>query len=366
MLKQKLFTAAVLAAVAFLPLACTQSRSASTVPARKTVVAYTPFPDQTAEELAAAFEKKTGIHVEQILEGTTKVFARLRVEKRNPRCDVWYGGGGMVPFMTATKENLLEPYIPPQHKDMPYNKGNLIMRDRSWRWLPIGVISLGYCYNPQVISPEEMPKTWADLADPKWRNSIEMWDPAESGTSMLLLTSALQRYMGPNGDESFAWDYLTKLFKNLKRYTREGKPAFSVARGETRIGVHFEHQYLEFLTQQAGDTQLANVNKNISWYLPPESPVIVDGIALIKGAPHPKEARQFIDFCMSREGQKIVNRFFFSIYPDFPPPKNLGTITLEDLMSKAQKLDIDWMSANYDRIRKKWQNDVEATAEDDE
>lgn len=346
-------------------LACTSSRSTvKTVAERNRVVVYTPFPDQTADELKAAFEKKTGMKVEQILEGTTKVFARLRAEKRNPRADVWYGGGGLIPFMTATKENLLEPYIPPAHKDMPLQRGNLIMRDKLWRWLPIGIISQGFCYNPQVLTPDQVPKTWGELAEDKWNDSIEMWDPAESGTSMLFLEAALLRNMGPNGDETAGWDYLTKVFHNLKRYTREGKPAFSVARGETRIGLHFEHQYLEFLTQQAGDSQLANVNSNIAWYLPPESPVIVDGIALVKDGPNPDGGKKFIDFCLSDEGQKICNRFFFSIDPKFPPPAHLGDVTMETLMSHAQKLDIDWMSANYDRVRKKWQNDVEATAEE--
>ncbi len=331
---------------------------------KERIVVYTPFPVTTAEELSAAFTKKTGIEVEQILEGTTKVFARLRVEKRNPRADVWYGGGGMIPFITATKEDLLEPYIPPEHKDMPFMKGNLIMRDREWRWLPIGIISMGYCYNPQMTPPEEAPKTWDDLADPKWKGQFEMWDPASSGTSMLFLCASILRLMGPNGDETAGWEYLTKVFQNLRRYTREGKPAFSVARGETRIGLHFEHQYLEFLYQQSGGGQLSDVYHNLTWYLPPESPVIVDGLALVKGGPNPEGGKKFIDFCLSDEGQRIVNRFFFSIDPTFPPPAHLEGFTLDKLMENSMKLDIDWMADNYDRLRKKWQNDVEATVEE--
>lgn len=363
---RSILVAVSMCAIGFLPIACAKQSSDSKADQaiENKVVAYTPFPDITAEELAKAFTAKTGIKVEQILEGTTKVFARLRAEKRNPRADVWYGGGGMIPFMTATKEGLLEPYIPTEHKNMPVSKGNLIMRDKNWNWAPIGIISLGFCYNPKVLPADQVPKTWDDLANPKWNDGIEMWDPAESGTGMLFLESALLRNMGANGDETKGWQYLTGYFKNLKRYTKEGKPAFSVARGETRIGIHFEHQYLEFLTQQAGDTQLADVKQNIQWVLPPQSPVIVDSIALVKGGPNPEAGKKFIDFCLSHEGQKIVNRFFFSIYPELPPPANLGDVTLDTLMDHAQKLDVDWMSGNYDRVRKKWQNDVEATAEE--
>lgn len=328
------------------------------------VVVYTPFPEITANELAEAFTKKTGIQVEQVLEGTTKVFGRLRAEKNHPRCDVWYGGGGMIPFMTATKDGLLEPYKPKGYEDLPPARGNLIVRDADWNWVGMGVIALGYAYNPQKLKEDEIPKTWDELADPKWKGQIEMWDPAESGTAMLFLESALLRHIEDGAGEEAGWEYLTKFFGNLKRYTREGKPAFSVARGETLIGIHFEHQVLEFLAEQSRDAQVADVQKNIHWYLPPDSPVIVDPIALVKGGPNPEAGKAFIDFCMSPEGQKIVNRFFFSMDPKMPPPANLPGVTMDDLMQKAQKLDPVWMAENYDPIRKKWQNDVEATAEE--
>src|SRR5207253_6935582 len=83
-----------------------------TASARETVMVYTAFPGRTPDKWAEAFEKKTGIHVEQVREGTTKIYSRLRAEKGYPRADVWIGGGGMVPFITAANQGLLEPYHP--------------------------------------------------------------------------------------------------------------------------------------------------------------------------------------------------------------------------------------------------------------
>lgn len=327
------------------------------------VVFYTPFPDAAALKLAEAFHRKTGIEVDPVLDGTTKILARLRIEKRSPKCDVWFGGSGMIPFMAAAKEDLLDSYVPKAHRDIPYKKGNMVMRDRLWRWLPLDVVSLGYCYNPKILAYEDIPKTWTELADPKWKGQIEMWDPAESGTSMLFLEAALWRCRREDGDESEGWKYLRGVYNNLCRYTREGKPAFSVARGETRIGLHFENQYLEFLDQQAGSDQLKDISQNIAWYLPPESAVLTDGIALIKNCPHPENGRKFIDFCLSREGQRIINRYFFSLDPELGAPEGMKSMTLEDILAKAMPIDIDWMADNYDRVRKKWQNEIEAEAE---
>ena len=354
---------AVLAGASCAPQA-PETASPPPVSSARQVVVYTPFPDLTVDELAEGFTRKTGLHVEQIREGTARVFARLRAEKNYPRADVWCGGGGMIPFMTAAGEGLLEPYVPTGHEDMPRERGNLILRDRDWRWVGIGVISLGFAYNPQNLSPDQVPRTWEELATPRWRGHVEMWDPAESGTSMLFLESALLRALNAGQGEEAGWDYLTRVFGNLKRYTREGAPSFAVARGQSLIGIHFEFQFLEFLAMQAGNTQVADASANIRWYLPPSSPVLAEGIALVRGGPNPEAGKAFIDYCLSEEGQRIINRFFFSVDPSIPPPAGLEGVSLPDLLDKAMKLDPEWMAANYDRVRRIWQNRVEATAEE--
>ncbi len=322
------------------------------------MVVYTPFPEICAKELAKAFEKKTNIYVEMVMEGTSKVLGRLRAEKDNPKADVWYGAAGMIAFISATQQGLLEPYKPKGYEDLPVSRGNLILRDPDFNWTGIAVIGMGYAYNPKIL--KDPPQTWDELALERWKGKIEMWDPSSSGTAVLFLMSAIQRYGEVKG-----WEYLHKVFKNLKRYTVEGKPAFNVVRGESDIGIHFEHQVLEFLEEQSGGDPVDNSDRNIRWYLPPESPVIVDPVALVKGAPHRAEAEQFIDFVLSPEGQKIINRFFFTIDPSFGPPPNLEGVTLKDMEERAQHLDPVWMAEQMDAIRKKWQNEVEATREDE-
>lgn len=327
------------------------------------VVVYTPFPEITAKELKAAFEAKTGIKVVMVTEGTTKVRGKLRAEKENPQADVWYGGGGIIPFMDVAREGLLEPYVPKGWETMPLTSGNLILRDKDFRWVGLAVIALGFAYNPQVLKPEDVPKTWDDLIKPKYKGKIEMWDPGTSGTAMLFLDSALMRAINAGKGEEAGWDYLKGIWHNLKGYTVEGKPAFNVARGASPIGIHFEHQVLEFMEEQQGGT-VAGSSDNIHWTLLPDSPVVVDGICLIKGAPHPENGKRFIDFVMSDEGQKILNRFFFPIKQGLPAPKGLGDWTLPQLEKYAQKLDVDWMARNDDLIRKRWQNEIEQIPKD--
>ena len=132
----------------------------------------------------------------------------LKGQKDNPKADVWYGGGGIVPFMTATEEGLLEPYVPAGYEEMPVERGNLILRDKDFHWTGMCIIALGFAYNPQILSAEEIPKTWDDLVDPRYRGMIEMWDPGVSGTAMLFLGSTLMRAKNEGRGEEAGWDYL--------------------------------------------------------------------------------------------------------------------------------------------------------------
>jgi iron(III) transport system substrate-binding protein len=327
------------------------------------VVIYTPFPEITSKQLKHAFEARTGIRVVQVNDGTTRLQGRLRAERSRPVADVWYGGGGIVPFIAAAEDGLLESYVPAGYQEMPQERGNLVLRDRDFRWTGMCIIALGYAYNPKVLPPGDVPQTWDDLTDPKYRGKIEMWDPGVSGTAMLFLGSSLQRFINRGDGEEAGWDYLKGYWQNLKGYTVEGKPAFNVARGSVGIGIHFEHQVLDFMEEQTGGGP--GGSDNIRWYLPPDSPVSVDPIALIKNGPNRENGKRFIDFVMSEEGQRIVNRFFFSVDPKLPPPGGMADLSIEILTGKAQKLDTEWMAKNHDRIRKRWQNEIEQIPKDE-
>lgn len=351
-----LATIAVLLTVAVAGLGgCLRNPSADD----RTVLVYTPFPASVAESWIKPFEEATGIRVEQIKEGTTRVYSRLRAEKGHPRADVWIGGGGMVPFIAAANEGLLQPYRPKGWEDMPVTRGNLVMRDREWRWVGVTVIGLGFAYNPTVLRPEDLPRAWDELADPRWRDQIIMWDPASSGTAMLFLQAALQRSIRDTGSEDAGWRYLKGVYANLQRYS-DTPPSLPVSRGEVKIGIHFEHQVLEYLQQSNDPATIAATQKTLQFALLPDSPVIVDPIALVHDAPHAENGRKFIDFILSHAGQGLLNRLCFVQDPGYGPPRHLD-MTLDQMLSNAMPIDVEWMGSSFNRIRTRWQNDVETS-----
>ena len=40
------------------------------------------------------------------------------------------------------------------------------------------LVGVGIAYNTVNVTPEEAPKSWNDLLDPKWNDQIVMSDPA--------------------------------------------------------------------------------------------------------------------------------------------------------------------------------------------
>src|SRR5690625_1628951 len=77
------------------------------------------------EEIARAFEDQVGGEVNVTYGGTGDIVNRIQAEKNNPQGDVWYGGGGWIPFEYAKAEGFLEPYTPETAEDWEMFEGPL-------------------------------------------------------------------------------------------------------------------------------------------------------------------------------------------------------------------------------------------------
>ena len=48
-------------------------------------------------------------------------------------------------------------------------------------------------YNTRLVKPEDAPKSWTDLLDPKWKGKIVSWSPGDQGTADLAPEERLPR-----------------------------------------------------------------------------------------------------------------------------------------------------------------------------
>ncbi|MDQ6579793.1 MAG: ABC transporter substrate-binding protein, partial [Haemophilus sp.] len=257
------------------------------------LVVYCSAQNTMCEQETMAFEKKYGIKTSFIRGGTGTILAKIDAEKDNPQGDVWYGGT-LDPHSQAGEMGLLEAYkspnlaqIPEQFRDPAKIKGNYSSA------IYLGV--LGFGINPERLKKLNLPtpKCWKDLTDPRLKGEVQIADPQSAGTAYTALATFVQLW----GEEK-AFDFLKALHPNVSQYTKSGvTPSRNAARGETAVGIGFLHDYaLE--KRQGAPLELVVPCEGTGYEL--------GGVSILKGARNIDNAKLFVDWALSKEGQELA------------------------------------------------------------
>ena len=276
--------AAVVAAVLAAPPAVARS-----------LVIYCSHDPDACELAAQTFTRDTGIAATVTRKPTGEFYAQIRAERENPKADVWYGGT-IEPFLQGVAEGLFASYRAPRLADLhPWARRQA--ERTQYQVTPIYRIIIGLGTNPELLAKKGIvaPRCWADLVKPEYRAEVELSNPVTSGTGYTIVATLVALY-----GEDAAFDYLKRLKPNVVRWTQSGTAQGpSVARGEVGVGVSFTH---EFITQQ-----LAGFPVDVA--IPCEGTGdALGGMAIVAGAPHPEEARAFVDWALTKDAQEIANR----------------------------------------------------------
>ena len=252
--------------------------------AQQRVSVYTAHTANIVERLVPDFEKTTGIKVDVVKAGSGDIINRVRAESASPKCDViWSIGAELL----EANQDLLEPYQP---------KEAAMIADAfrtSSAWLPYtGIINV-FVVNTKKLKPEEYPKTWLDLAQPRFKGLVSMADIEKSGSAYMQLNTFLAIY----GDNDAGWGKFKGVFQNTAISTSSGAVPRFVNDGEAVVGVTLEDNAYLFVK---GGGPVAIV------YPEDGTSAIADGMALVKRAPNPAAGKAFIDWALSAPVQNLV------------------------------------------------------------
>jgi iron(III) transport system substrate-binding protein len=303
---------------------------------------YSPETPDMTKEIALAFEKAYNGKVDVQYAGTNVLVNRMLAEIDNPQADVWYGGGGILPFEAAVDKGIITPFTPELAKDWNAVEDGIKVKHQDGYYTGAEIFVLGFVYNSELVAKEDLPKTWDDLLDPKWKGKIQFSNPAASGTATLMVLSRMMEI----GEEA-GWEYFKKLAEQANSIPDSGSgPTKAVAMGEAHIGIGFD--FMAFEQKAKGET--------IDFVVPEKTPILVNPIALVNDGPNPEGAKKFIDFMLSEEGQQILANWYH--IPINPNVESKTPLTLESVKEHAVDLDIDWVNENYDRIRSEWNEKI--------
>src|SRR5919206_1963740 len=249
---------------------------------------YTSVDVEVAEKVKAAFQAKyPGIDVQVERSGSERIFQRLGQEYGSAihNADVvntsdaahyilWKGQGWLAPYVP---EDVAKHFAPDNvDPDGQY---------ATWR-ATLSVVG----YNTKYVKPDQAPKSFADLLDPKWKGLIVKAHPGYSGL-ILTATFEIARELG--------WDYFGKLAaQRVMQGQSAVEPPKKVALGERPVMADGA-EYLVFQLKDAGNP--------IEPVYPAEgTPFIASPSAVLARAPHPNAARLFQSFLFSRETQQML------------------------------------------------------------
>lgn len=262
------------------------------------LVYYTTMTLSQSKKVVDKFEKRYPfIKVELFRTGGGPLLNKIQTEARGGRYawDVVSGRGEMVlPLMNA---KFLAPYRSPESKTI---EEDLVDNEGYWTAYYVNPYVLGY--NTNLVKKEDVPKTYEQLLDPKWKGKKISIDDEAYG-----LLSGLIRAWGREKAISY--------FKKLAAQD----PV--LMRGNTnRVQLTVAGEYSLIVAYAPTIQRETSRGAPIDWVPLEPVAVQVNPMMLAAKAPHPNAAKLFIDFLLSKEGQKMLVGFRrIPVRPDVNP-----------------------------------------------
>jgi len=186
-------------------------------------------------------------------------------------------------------------------------------------WVGTCISQFGICYNPDFIKRLglDAPYEWQDLGDPRYVGTLALADPTKSGsvarTFELLVQGEMQREMRGRTPETrevkiaAGWDEGLRLIQRMSansRYFTDSAPKVpqDVGQGNAAAGMCIDFYGRSY----ASELRTKDGRPRVVWIAPKGGTTMsADPIAVLKGAPHPEIAQDFVKFCLTQEAQRL-------------------------------------------------------------
>ncbi len=242
--------------------------------------------DSVSTPLIAAFKQKhPGIDVRTVSGSTGPIAERAIAERARPQADVVYLVNN-VALEQLKQAGVFEPYAPQGSKVAP------AFREPDDFYTTYFATTMCMLVNTQRLLERKlpMPVTWEDLIKPAYRNEVAMPSPLKSGTGLVLQATFV---------DAFGWNFVENLHRNIRQYSDGGSGgAQMAATGEVAVGLTFDTTCNEM---KAAGRPVQVVYGRIT-------PNTREGGGLVSGAPHPAEAKLFLDFMASEDAARVLSK----------------------------------------------------------
>ena len=269
---------------------------------------------ETAQAVGRRFEELyPGISVNVVRTTAQVAFQRVSQELMADSLQVDVLSSTDVGHYATLKEQGELLAYRPQNVDGMFEQFQGLDPDDMFHTTAAGLVVI--TYNTEMVPEGEVPTSWMDLVDPKWKDAVSVGHPAFSGyvgTWVLLM------------DQQFGWEYFEKLEENNPQIGRSINDTVTMLNGRERS-----------VAAGPSATTLLSASKGnpLALSYPEEgSLLMISPTGIMADTENPNAAKLFMEFMTSKEHGDIMTEYFSeSLRSDVEPPegaKPLGEVKL--------------------------------------
>jgi iron(III) transport system substrate-binding protein len=250
-----------------------------------TLTLYTTIAEKDLPAIVGPFQRRYGVKVNVWRAGTDKVLQRTIAEARARKFDVDAIHFGSPEMEALSREKLLRPVASPVHRDLAPGS---VPAHREWAATILSVWV--QAYNTTLVRREELPKTYRDLLDPRWKGKlgIESKNDDWFATVVHLL-----------GGEERGLAFFRELAAKNGVTPRQGHTLLNnmVISGEVPLALTV-YNYMPEQAKKKGAP--------IDWFAIEPAVARSNAIGVARNAPHPAAALLFYEYLLGPEGQAAM------------------------------------------------------------
>jgi iron(III) transport system substrate-binding protein len=257
------------------------------------ITLYSGQHSQTTQALVAAFERQTGIHVNERDGDESALAQQIEQEGSSSPADVIFTENSPA-LMALQGKGLLAPTSPGALTQVPAKYSS-----PSGDWVGVSARVSVLVYNTSRLQAAQLPTSVFDLAGPQWKGKLAL-APTEIDLQPVVTSIALAR--GPAA--AVAWLKAVKANASSHIDSDNESVTADVNSGQAAIGL-INHYYWYRLYKQAG---AGGTHSQIAYFEPGDPGYVVDvsGAAVLKSSRHQAAAQQFLAFLVSVAGQQVM------------------------------------------------------------
>jgi iron(III) transport system substrate-binding protein len=252
-----------------------------------TLTVYSGREEELVAPLFEMLEEETGIDVEVRYADSAELAATIAEEGESSPADVFFAQD--PGSLGAVEQEGLLAELPEE----VLSRVDARFRDPDGHWVGTSGRARVVVYNTEALSERDLPQSIWDFTDPRWKGKIGL--PPTNASFQAFVTA-----MRLTAGEERTRDWLEALRANDPKLYEKNTPVVeAAAAGEIEVGL-VNHYYLYVVKEEQPDAPIAN------HYLAGDDPgalVSVAGAAILVGTDQDEEARRFVDFLLSEEGQ---------------------------------------------------------------